>query len=73
MSVNLWSIKYVLKAEDGAITVDWIVLTASIVALGFAATAFIWQETGNLTGMIAEFVDGQKVVSIFTDEELAED
>ncbi len=28
-------------SENGAVTVDWVVLTASIVGLGFAATAVV--------------------------------
>ena len=29
-----------VKSEDGAITVDWVVLTATIIALGMAAMFF---------------------------------
>lgn len=39
-----------LKEEDGAVTVDWVVLTAAIVGLGIAVLASV--ETG-LTGTVA--------------------
>jgi hypothetical protein len=33
------------KAEDGAVTVDWVVLTAAIIALVFATFAIITQQS----------------------------
>ena len=33
--------KQFMTAEDGAVTVDWVVLTAAVVGLGFAVIATI--------------------------------
>ncbi|PFG61946.1 hypothetical protein AXZ77_0510 [Thioclava sp. ES.031] len=59
-----------LKDEEGAVTVDWVVLTASLVALGSMATVLIWQETASVSGKTAEFLDGQKLVSTFAENEI---
>ena len=37
------------KDEDGAVTVDWVVLTASVVILGLAVTAII--QAGSVNGV----------------------
>lgn len=42
-----------LKHEDGAVTVDWVVLTAAVVALGLAAQAVITAGVGDLSGDIS--------------------
>ncbi len=34
-------VKSFLSAEDGAVTVDWVVLTGAVVGLGFAVIATI--------------------------------
>ncbi len=39
--------------EDGAVTVDWVVLTAAIVGLGIAVFAAINGELGDATASIA--------------------
>lgn len=41
-------IKNFRKDEDGAVTIDWVVLTAAIVALAIAAFAAIGDETQTL-------------------------
>ena len=46
-------IKYFFKDEDGAVTVDWVVLTAAVVGLAIAAFASIQQgsqSVGNNVG-----------------------
>ena len=45
-------IKTFLSDETGAITVDWVVLTASIVLLGAAVVVGIATNTLNLAGMV---------------------
>ena len=40
------------KDEDGAVTVDWVVLTAAVVGLGVAALAAVRGGTGALTSKI---------------------
>ena len=42
------------KDEDGAVTVDWVVLTAAVVALAIAAFGMIGENTENLSAAIAE-------------------
>ncbi len=46
-------IKNFRKDEDGAVTVDWVVLTAAVVALAGAAYTSIESGTETLTGNIA--------------------
>ncbi len=42
-----------LKDEEGAITVDWVVLTSGLVILGLVAVNAIWGGTSGLTGQIS--------------------
>jgi len=46
------------KDEDGAVTVDWVVLTAAVVALGIGAISFIDSSTETLATDIGESIDG---------------
>ncbi|SDL97634.1 Flp family type IVb pilin [Aliiruegeria lutimaris] len=41
------------KNEDGAVTVDWVVLTAAVVGLGLAAQAVITSGVADLSGDIS--------------------
>ena len=54
-----------LCAEDGAVTVDWVVLTASVVALGALVGALIWSNTDNAAMDVATYIGTQKVVTSF--------
>ncbi len=47
--------------EDGAVTVDWVVLTAAIVGLGVAVLASVRTATIGLGDKIATAVDEQTV------------
>lgn len=40
------------KREDGAVTVDWVVLTAAIVGLGIATLAVVRGGVADLSGKI---------------------
>jgi len=40
------------RDEDGAVTVDWVVLTAAIVGLGIAILATVSNGVGDLAGRI---------------------
>ena len=42
--------KSFMESEDGAVTVDWVVLTAAVVALGGAAYTGIQSGATTLTG-----------------------
>ncbi len=46
-----------LKDEAGAVTVDWVVLTAAVVTLGLVVFTFIRPAVGNLAADIANEVD----------------
>lgn len=46
--------KRFVQGEDGAVTVDWIVLTSVIVGLGVAAASMMGDGTKSLTSRINE-------------------
>jgi len=47
------------KDEDGAVTVDWVVLTAAVVALAAAAYSSIETGTTALTGTTSTYISQQ--------------
>jgi Flp pilus assembly pilin Flp len=47
--------------EDGAVTVDWVVLTAAVVGLGVAALAAIRGGTGALTSKINGYLSSATI------------
>ena len=47
--------------EEGAVTVDWVVLTAAVVGLGIAALAAIRGGTGALTSTINGYLSGVSI------------
>ena len=51
--------------EDGAVTVDWVVLTAAVVGLGVAALAAVKSGTGSLTTKINTYLTNQSITSTF--------
>ena len=51
-------IKRFLKKEDGAITVDWVVLTAAVVALGVSAGIAMTAGPTSLSDNIWAYMDG---------------
>jgi len=48
--------KSFIASEDGAVTVDWVVLTAAVVGLGIAAVAAVKGGVDSLSGTIATAV-----------------
>ncbi|MFT7595034.1 MAG: Flp pilus assembly pilin Flp [Paracoccaceae bacterium] len=52
-------IKNFRKDEDGAVTVDWVVLTAAVVALAGAAYTSIEDGAVALTGTTGTFIEGK--------------
>jgi len=54
-------IKNFRKDEDGAVTVDWVVLTAAVVGLGVAGVATVGDGVDTLAGTIETGV-GTKTV-----------
>jgi Flp pilus assembly pilin Flp len=51
--------------ESGAVTVDWVVLTAAIVGLGIAVLAAVSDGVENLSGDIDTQLSGQGVSTTF--------
>ena len=49
--------------EDGAVTVDWVVLTAAIVGLGIAVMASVSGGAGNLANAIGTELNATNVGS----------
>ncbi|TCK99428.1 hypothetical protein BXY66_3932 [Shimia isoporae] len=47
------------KEETGAVTVDWVVLTAAVVGLAVAAYSAIETQTANLAGATADTLSTQ--------------
>ncbi|MGI3163280.1 hypothetical protein [Pseudooceanicola sp. 200-1SW] len=54
-------IKNFRKNESGAVTVDWVVLTAAVVALGGAAYTAISGGADDLTGDVETFMTNTTV------------
>lgn len=53
------SIAFFCKDEDGAVTVDWVVLTAAVVGLAIAAWTTIETQTTGLVGAAGGAVSAQ--------------
>lgn len=51
--------------QDGAVTVDWVVLTAAVVGLGVAALAAIRSGTGALVTKISADLANQTISTTF--------
>ncbi|WP_101067434.1 Flp family type IVb pilin [Roseovarius salinarum] len=51
------------KDEDGAVTVDWVVLTAAVVGLGVAGVASVQSGVAGLGSTISSNVSGSGVGS----------
>ncbi len=50
-----------LRNEDGAVTVDWVVLTAAIVALAVAAIISIHGSTGNVGDSVGGWLGERQI------------
>ncbi|WP_370229060.1 hypothetical protein [Cognatishimia sp.] len=54
-------IKNFRKDENGAVTVDWVVLTAAVVGLAVAAYSTIETQTNQLAADVGATIDTQNV------------
>jgi Flp pilus assembly pilin Flp len=54
-------IKNFARDEDGAITVDWVVLTAAVCGLAVAAIVSIQGATGSVGTAVMNFLNGVTV------------
>ena len=50
------------RREDGAVTVDWVVLTAAVVALGVAAGVAMTTSSTTLSDIIWTYMDSLNLV-----------
>jgi Flp pilus assembly pilin Flp len=55
-----------VSGESGAVTVDWVVLTAAIVGLGLAVMAVVSSGVENLSGDINTQLRAQNITTTFT-------
>lgn len=55
----------ICRDEEGAITVDWVVLTAAVVSLGMVAGSLIWSNSGSVARNVGDFLDTQSVKATF--------
>ncbi len=58
--LNILKSKF-LRQEDGAVTVDWVVLTAAIVGLGLVVVMPIVVGTDNISQKAKGYVENVKV------------
>ena len=54
-------IKSFAKETDGAITVDWVVLSAVVIGLGFTTVAFVLSGNKALGGKVASNMSAAEV------------
>jgi len=62
-------IRAFLRGEDGAVTVDWVVLTAAIVGLGVAVLLVMQPGVSQQTTAINDFLLEVEVEDAFSNEE----
>lgn len=60
-------LKNFLRDRDGAVTVDWVVLTASIVGLGVGVVATLLTANNTLGERVAESMQNAEVKSLDLD------
>ena len=66
--MNVFKIlKRLERDEDGAVTVDWVVLTAAVVGLGLAALAVVRGGVGTQSTAINNAVGGDIINTSFGD------
>lgn len=55
-----------LRDEDGAVTVDWVVLTAAIVGLGLVIGTTVGQSTADLADTIGQEIASTDITNYYT-------
>ena len=53
------------KDEDGAVTVDWVVLTAGVIGISLAALSSVTSGTKTLTETVSSTVGSQTIMQTF--------
>ena len=54
-----------LGNEDGAVTVDWVVLTAAIVGLGIAVLSTVTSGAKSVTEAVSSHLEGTTITTTF--------
>ncbi|MFV0358672.1 Flp family type IVb pilin [Tropicimonas sp.] len=62
----IYLIKTFARDEDGAVTVDWVVLTAAIVGLGIAVLASVTTGVNGLGGKISTTLNNDSLIGAGT-------
>ncbi|WP_417241575.1 hypothetical protein [Celeribacter sp.] len=57
------SLRQYRSAEDGAVTVDWVVLTASVIGLGVIVLQIIWNGADIFATNVNEEIENIDVVN----------
>jgi Flp pilus assembly pilin Flp len=52
-------------AEDGAVTVDWVVLTAGVVALGVMVVSLLTGNMGSVGARVNSFMSSTTIATTF--------
>jgi hypothetical protein len=60
-AVEMRQVSWFLNAEDGAVTVDWVVLTAAITMMGLLVINMVWPSTVVLGNRISDEVASVQV------------
>ncbi|QFU07411.1 hypothetical protein PARPLA_01066 [Rhodobacteraceae bacterium THAF1] len=58
-------IKSFVADEDGAVTVDWVVLTAAIVGLGIAVLSTVTSGAKSVTEAVSSHLEGTTITTTF--------
>ncbi|WP_444454345.1 hypothetical protein ACTTAI_03520 [Rhodobacter capsulatus] len=56
---------WILCEEEGAVTVDWVVLTAAVVSMGMIAGTIVWTNSGSVARNVSSYIGSQSVVTTF--------
>ncbi|MGP1358103.1 hypothetical protein [Roseicyclus sp.] len=54
-----------VTAEDGAVTVDWVMISAAVVSLGLATTAVVTGGVANLSGEVETTLEDYEISTSF--------
>lgn len=54
-------LKHFLTSESGAVTVDWVVLTAAVVGLGLSVLTGVTSETQNVSNRIGSHMSDMEL------------
>ncbi|MFP1644492.1 hypothetical protein [Pontitalea aquivivens] len=61
MKTHFAALRLAWKDEDGAVTVDWVVLTAVVVGFGAMVVGLLFDGTSSLSEAIAAYLSAREV------------